>query len=102
MRKLSHVSLLVLTYGSSALGAEEYPIQLDRLPKAGSVIEVTSRTEQTGDLGPALAPVKRAGVTGNFRTVATLVVRVAILEVDAEGLTTQAKLQVVQCDTVPR
>jgi hypothetical protein len=85
---------------ASGSDAETTVIRLDRLPKAGSVIEVASATEQTGELGPALAPAKRQGVTGKFNTTANIGIRIVIDEVDADGLTTKATYQIVRCDMV--
>jgi hypothetical protein len=90
--------LLVLLVGSPNLAAQEYPIKLDRLPKQGSIIEVASRTEQTGDLGAVLARPERWGVTGPYKTVGAFVIRIAIEEVDGDGFATKAAYQIAQCN----
>jgi hypothetical protein len=90
--------LSCLLIGSASVSAQEYAIKLDRLPKQGSIIEVTSRTEQTGNLGAVLARPERWGVTGPYKTVGALVIRIAIEEVDGDGFATKAAYQIVQCN----
>jgi hypothetical protein len=103
MAQHSPLAALVLIAAASALAAQDHAIRLDRLPKAGSVIEVASSTEQSGDLGPVLARAKRAGVTGQFKTPATIALRITIDEVAADGRATKATYAVLRCDvTTPR
>jgi hypothetical protein len=90
-------SLMVLVLAVHVV-AQEHLIKLDRHPKAGSIIEVTSATEQAGDLGVVLAKSKRAGVTGQFKTAAAIVLRITIDEVDADGRTTKATYNILRCD----
>jgi hypothetical protein len=87
---------MVLT--AAPLGAAEFAIRFDRLPPAGSVIEVASETEQTGDLDAVLARSKRWGVEGKFRMTGSLLLRIRIDEVNAEGWATKAACQVVRCN----
>jgi len=83
-----------------AWGQDEHPIKFDRLLAAGSVIEVSSRTEQVGNLGPVLARPNRWGVTGSFRTVGVLVIQIAVSEVNAQGFAKEATFRIVRCDVV--
>jgi hypothetical protein len=98
MRCLVFLLLALQWLARAALAADEYPIQLDRLPPAGSVIEVTSQTEQEGDLGAVLARPNRWGVTGKYKTVASLSIRITIDEVDADGRTTAATYRIGRCE----
>lgn len=93
------LALIVIAAGSN-LAAQDYAVKLDRLPKAGSVIEVVSTTEQSGDLGPVLARSKRAGITGKFTTPATIALRIAIDGVAADGRVTKATYTIIRCDMV--
>jgi hypothetical protein len=93
------VLLLVASlFASSASGQDEHPIRFDRLPPAGSVIEVTARTEQVGELGPLLVRAFGWDSVGVAKTVGQLVVQVAINEVDANGFAKGAAFKIVRCD----
>jgi hypothetical protein len=96
----SRCAAIVLAVSATAASGQqvEYPIKFDRLPPAGSVIEVSSRTEQTGDLGPVLVIPNRWSSPGKYRTVGQLVVHVTIGEVDTAGRAKQAALKIVRCD----
>jgi hypothetical protein len=100
LRSLTPTLLVVLSAAAACGQQTEYPIKFDRLPPAGSVIEVASRTEQTGDLGPVLVIQNRWSNPGKYRTVGALVVHVTVGEVDAGGWAKQASLRIVRSEVV--
>jgi hypothetical protein len=100
MRSIPTPAIAILLIASAPLSAQEYPIKLDRLPKVGSVIEVTSQTAQTGELKTVLSKLTRWGVTGSFRTTATVVARLTVEEADPSGWATKASLKVLRFDVV--